>query len=711
MFDRSRGTTGPDQGVVRRARSSRGIRPRLEGLEGRALPATLLPINDISVPQFLGYQVPLDGGAGNPQTYTVTSDNPLIRPTVATGQFMTINVTHASSGPNDPAFAGTMTYQLFQDLTPLTVSRITTLINQGFYTGKNFHRIANNFPGPNDFIVQGGSVNGNGTGEVNQPGFPFADEFVQQLAFTGEGQLAMANAGDDTNSSQFFITTGSPRFLDFQHTIFGQLVDGQQTLDLMTQVAKGADGTTPVSPILMSSVTLSNTSPDGVIHVDATSAPAGQTANITVTATDPSDSSTVSRTFRVSTAVNTQNERPFLNPVQNQVVGLNQTSVFQLTATNPNGPIPGEVLTFRVAGGKTTGTNPSFLPVSNATATVDANGVVTVVPNAGFTGVINLLVGVRNQVAHPPNTNVDAVDNFDTQAITLTVTNGQAINLQPIAISGTTTVVQNTSTTVRLAGNTANPGSSQTLTFELLSAPVNGTITQFNPTAGTFVYTPRTGFTGTEAVSFRVTDVGAPTPNLTSNPATQTIVVSGFAQTNAVRLIGNVLVVTPPPREDSLPNSVTVDTSGANVIVNVNGVVDVTQPAQANLDKIVVFGTKSGDVITVSPTVVVPTTLDGGHGGVNRIQAGGAPTRGHVWFGRNRITGSPFRDEIVGRAGRFRVVPSLGRDLVFAATRPAVPSTLHKRGKALQGQFFRSRNLVLIPVDPPLPRRLSQRSS
>ena len=429
-----------------------------------------------------------------------------------------------------------------------------------------------------------------------------------------------------------------------------------------------------------------------------------------MTATDPSDNSTVTRTFRVSTATNTQNERPFLNPVPNQVVGLNQPAVFQLTATDPNGPIPGAMLTFRVAGGKTSGANPVFLPVSNATATVDANGVVTVTPNPGFTGVINLLVGVRNQVAHPPNTNVDAVDNFDTKAITLTVTGGQPVNLPPIALPGTTTGVINTSTKVQLAGNTANPGSNQTLTFELLSAPANGTISQFDPAAGTFVYTPRAGFTGTDTVQFRVTDVGPPTPNLTSGPATQTIVISGFGRTNAVRQIGDVLVVTPPPREDSLPNTITVDVSGGNVVVNVNGVVDATQPAESELSRIVVFGSKASDRITVSPNVVVPATLDGGHGGRNRIQAGGAPTRGHVWFGRNRITGSPFDDHIVGRAGRFRVLPSAGTDRVFAVTTPTVPSTLHKEGKPYRGQFFLSRNGVLIPIKTPPLRRFIHRS-
>jgi cyclophilin family peptidyl-prolyl cis-trans isomerase len=703
MFDRSRDALDQAEGCKPlHKRTLRAVRPRLEDLEGRSLPATLMPIANVTVPQFLGYQVPLDGGSGNPQTYTVTSDNPNIVATVAQGKFLTIDVTHASSGANDPAFAGTLVFQLFDDLTPLTTSRIETLVNQGFYTGKNFHRIASGFPGPNDYIVQGGSVNGNGTGDVNQPGFPFADEFVQQLAFTGTGQLAMANAGDDTNSSQFFVTTGSPRFLDYQHTIFGQLVSGQQTLQLMTQVAKGSDGTTPVSPVLIAQATLSDTNPDGVIHVDATKAAAGQTANITVTATDPSDGSTVSRSFQVNTTANTQNERPFLQPVSNQVVGTvsgsgstvqGQTAVFQLQAVDPNGP--GDQLTFRVAGGKTTGANPTFTPVANATATVDANGVVRVVPNPGFTGVINLLVGVRNQVAHPPNTSVDAVDNYDTQMITLTVNPGPEVNLAPIALPGTSNVLINTPSTIQLEGDTANPASSQTLTFTLLTGPTNGTFSQFDPQTGTFLYTPNPGFTGTDTVTFRVRDAGNPTPNLDSLAAVQTIVVGG-GTTGSVRLIGRFLVVTPPPRTDSVPNTVAVTRSGDNVLVTVNGVLDSTQPSQADLDKIVVFGSKASDVITVDTAVTVPTTLDGGHGGDNIIRAGGASTRAHGWFGRNRIQGSTQNDAIIGRAGRFRVRPSPGTDRI-AAVKVRQHSTLHKEGAAPVVQAFIKHNGRTFP--------------
>src|SRR5262249_54888013 len=157
------------------------------------------------------------GGADGAQNYTVTSDNPNIKATIAQGKFLTMNVSHTASGPDDMAgsFSGTMTYQLFDDLTPIATARIETLVNQGFYNGRNIHRIPAGFPGATDFIVQGGSVNNAGGGSVNQPGFPWPDQYVQQLAYTGAGQLAAPNAGNDTNDSGFFVTTGSPRFLDF----------------------------------------------------------------------------------------------------------------------------------------------------------------------------------------------------------------------------------------------------------------------------------------------------------------------------------------------------------------------------------------------------------------------------------------------------------------------------------------------------------------
>src|SRR5206468_7788196 len=262
-------------GTGSRGRSKAGHRLRIEPLEGRAMmTASIMPIATVTAPQFQGFQVPVLGGTSHAQSFTVTSDNPGVKASVAQGQFWTITVNHNSSGTGDIDVNGSMTFQLFQDLTPNTVQQIESLITgtatnlatgvnigSNFYVGKVFHRIASGFPGPTDYIVQGGSLSGTGTGNVFAT--PFPDEFVQQLAFTGTGQLAMANSGSNTNDSQFFITTGGPTFLNYNHTIFGQIVSGQNILQQLTQVKKGTDGQTPVNPVTITADSLSTVNPNG----------------------------------------------------------------------------------------------------------------------------------------------------------------------------------------------------------------------------------------------------------------------------------------------------------------------------------------------------------------------------------------------------------------------------------------------------------------
>ena len=218
MFDR----VGQDSSIRSskggRARSKAGRRLRVELLEGRALlTASLAPLPSVTVAATAGYQVPLNGNFGgntDPQTYTVSTDNATggVKATVATGQFWTIGVNHVSSGANDPAFSGTMTFQLFQDLTPNSVAKIESLITGtvpfdqltaqaqsviypggsgstglDYYTvgGNTFHRIANMFPGANDYIIQGGSISHDGTGQVFAT--PYQNENLPQLVFSRTG--------------------------------------------------------------------------------------------------------------------------------------------------------------------------------------------------------------------------------------------------------------------------------------------------------------------------------------------------------------------------------------------------------------------------------------------------------------------------------------------------------------------------------------------
>lgn len=132
---------------------------------------------------------------------------------------------------------GTILLELFYDRTPLTVANFVGLAEgtmdcavrkgQPFYDGLSFHRVIA------DFMIQGGDPAGNGTGG---PGYKFADEFLPELAFTGPGDLAMANSGPGTNGSQFFITHVKTDWLTGKHTIFGKVVTGQ---DVVNKIAVG----------------------------------------------------------------------------------------------------------------------------------------------------------------------------------------------------------------------------------------------------------------------------------------------------------------------------------------------------------------------------------------------------------------------------------------------------------------------------------------
>ncbi|MEA2494906.1 MAG: peptidyl-prolyl cis-trans isomerase [Thermoleophilaceae bacterium] len=116
---------------------------------------------------------------------------------------------------------GDITIELFDDDAPKTVENFTKLANDGFYEGVIFHRVIK------DFMVQGGDPTGTGRGG---PGYTFEDEFNDNKIV--RGALAMANAGPNTNGSQFFIvTTDAAPWLDGKHTVFGRVVDGMDVVD------------------------------------------------------------------------------------------------------------------------------------------------------------------------------------------------------------------------------------------------------------------------------------------------------------------------------------------------------------------------------------------------------------------------------------------------------------------------------------------------
>jgi peptidyl-prolyl cis-trans isomerase B (cyclophilin B) len=155
---------------------------------------------------------------------------------------------------------GTITIKLFPKLAPKTVENFVQHSKNGYYDGLTFHRVINGF------MIQGGDPEGNGTGGESIYGAPFEDEFSQRL-FNIRGALSMANAGPNTNGSQFFIVQsktvdpslkgqmeqagypaeiveaymekGGTPWLDFRHTVFGQVIEGMDVVDEIASVRTG----------------------------------------------------------------------------------------------------------------------------------------------------------------------------------------------------------------------------------------------------------------------------------------------------------------------------------------------------------------------------------------------------------------------------------------------------------------------------------------
>jgi peptidyl-prolyl cis-trans isomerase B (cyclophilin B) len=140
---------------------------------------------------------------------------------------------------------GPIAIELFEADAPKTVENFTKLAQDGFYDGVIFHRV---IP---DFMIQGGDPTGTGSGG---PGYTFEDEFNDNKVV--RGALAMANAGPNTNGSQFFIvTTAEAPWLDGKHTVFGKVTNGMENVDAIEGVATGA-GDMPEEPVVIERVQL-----------------------------------------------------------------------------------------------------------------------------------------------------------------------------------------------------------------------------------------------------------------------------------------------------------------------------------------------------------------------------------------------------------------------------------------------------------------------
>jgi cyclophilin family peptidyl-prolyl cis-trans isomerase len=141
---------------------------------------------------------------------------------------------------------GVIVFELFDEDAPETVKNFRKLASEGFYDGLTFHRVIK------DFMIQGGCPYGTGTGDA---GYKFDDEINDNKVV--RGALAMANAGPNTNGSQFFVVTiDAAAWLDGKHTVFGKVTDGMDVVDRIENTpTMGADR--PVEPIHIANIELS----------------------------------------------------------------------------------------------------------------------------------------------------------------------------------------------------------------------------------------------------------------------------------------------------------------------------------------------------------------------------------------------------------------------------------------------------------------------
>jgi cyclophilin family peptidyl-prolyl cis-trans isomerase len=289
------------------------------------------PISNASIPAGKTLILPVTASSpnGRPLTFTATSSTNRITVEVHTNNpFWKMSVVQAAAANAPGAFQtpfrdgvvtvtniGDMTFMLFRDLTPHTVDVIQGLTAGGLYTSNTiFHRVIAGF------MDQGGDPNTNGTGG---PVFRFNDEFNPRAIFSGNGQLAMANSGKDTDGSQFFITVAPYRYGDFGYTIFGQLLRGFNVLSNINNTATDANNR-PLADVIITRASFVPDTFDTVLTLAGTNA-VGVAGTISVIADDGAGGRTTN-SFTATTVADTNLEAAFLYPntVTNLVAPVNK---------------------------------------------------------------------------------------------------------------------------------------------------------------------------------------------------------------------------------------------------------------------------------------------------------------------------------------------------------------------------------------------------
>ena len=303
------------------------------------------PIPNASIPAGKSLIVPVTATSpnGRPLTFTATSSTNGFFVLVHTNEsFWKMSVVQAAPSNAPGAFPtpfrgsvvtvtniGDMTFMLFREYAPHTVDVIQGLTESGLYTSNTiFHRVVTNF------VIQGGDPSTNGTGG---PVFRYNDEFNPQAIFSGNGQMALANSGKDTDGSQFFVTSGQQRFLDFGYTLFGQLVRGFAVLTNVISTPVDANSR-PLANVIITKASFVPDTSDTVLTLISTNIN-GVVGTISVIADDGAGGRTTNTFTATSLTDTNSNGQAFLygSTVTNLVGPLNVTLTNVLNAVGLDG--------------------------------------------------------------------------------------------------------------------------------------------------------------------------------------------------------------------------------------------------------------------------------------------------------------------------------------------------------------------------------------
>jgi len=340
----------------------------------------LIPSASIPAGKSLILPVTASSPNGRPLTFTATSSTNGITVQVHTNEpFWKMSVVQAAPTNAPGAFStpfrggvvtvtniGDMTFMLFRDIAPHTIDVIQGFTESALYTSNTiFHRVITNF------VIQGGDPNTNGLGG---PVFRYDDEFNPQAIFSGNGQLALANNGKDTDGSQFFVTSGPQRALDFGYTLFGQLVRGFSVLTNVVSTPVDPNSR-PLADVIITLASFVPDTADTVLTLAGTNL-AGVSGTISVVADDGAGGRTTN-SFTATTVADGNFDQAFIYPNTNTVTNLVATVNVPLTNTVGATNLQGTANYWFDYWADYNSTNSTIIAT---------NGQLVVRPNAGFVG-------------------------------------------------------------------------------------------------------------------------------------------------------------------------------------------------------------------------------------------------------------------------------------------------------------------------------------